>query len=315
MNPIFDRTLRLETRVVYIVPQNCPTWSSTSQTESVRWLKVDSSGRIRETNQTRIGGNENLSIPVKLSDSNGFSILGAIGLHYSKSAITSVLESQKIIHGGLIRVANTTNFPSSGWLRFLDLQGKIRYSKYVKKTNTSFILSSSSSECIDDFYTGATSFIELVSFTNERTTLSNRDYVIENSRSYRTDGAIAVPTVPVHCSRYFVLAELAVNPPHGIKDIVKIDIREDGGGLIEEKYNEAKAKNPKAQWYPNTSNYDGQIYPGKAVVVIKLPISIKQSFTEGQIQEIINENIAFGVMPIIQYYGYQPVITSISAKD
>ena len=63
------------------------------------------------------------------------------------------------------------------------------------------------------------------------------------------------------------MAELSVNPPHRIGALTEIDIREDGGGVKEDKYTDAKWINPEVQWLNDFTNYDGQIYPGNAVIV------------------------------------------------
>jgi hypothetical protein len=104
---------------------------------------------------------------------------------------------------------------------------------------------------------------------------------------------------------------MSLNPPHSKEDLVKIDVRKDGGGIIKDKYEDAKKLNPEVQWLDSTGDYSGQIYPGNAVDIIKLPVSILSTFTEIQLKELVNACVPVGVMPLIRYYGYTPEIVYI----
>jgi hypothetical protein len=310
MNPIFDSNATKEVRVFYLVPSNCPTNPAPSgQTEAIRWLRVSSSGKIIQTNQNAYGGNENLDYNVSLIDSSGYGLKGIIGLYYSWYSYTSSSSLQEIYPDNTINVVSTEGFPKSGWLRFVDsISSTIKYAFYREKTNTSFILGSNSNQVpvvSGGVFVASGTTIELVNFINERSTLSNRDYETEIIT------LSSELTAPVSASRYFILAETSINPPHKIDDTVLIDIRENGGGIKEDKYEDAKKINPRAQWIADYNNYDGQVLPGNAALVVKLPISIKNSFSPEQIKSIVEENITLGVVPLIRYYGYQPEIISV----
>lgn len=327
MNPIFDREASRETRVVYIVPNNCPTNSAASgQTQSIRWLKVSPSGKINELNQDGSGGNENIKgtsvdgdFNTYLSSQNGYSLNGMTGVHYSWRAETSISFAQEIVGGQELFVDSTSDFPRSGWIRFLDNTaaspeglGIYRYCYYEKKTTSSFIISNENLKVPvvgAGLFVDAGTGVELVNFIDERSTLSNRIY--ETELDHRSEES----TIPSHVSRYFILAETCINPPHAVDESVKIDLRQNGGGIRPEKYEEAKTHNPKVQWYSNNGNYNGQVTPGNAAIIVKLPVSIKKSFSEEQIRDIIESNIPFGTMPIIRYYGYRPEITSLLPRQ
>lgn len=307
MNPIYDTTVAKETRALYLIPSNCPTNDNPSgQTAAIRWIKISPSGRITSSNQDGTEGNERIDEDVRLLDDDGYRLYGIVGLHYSWHATTTMSSEQEIVYNNIIDVESTVNFPRTGWLRFIDTASHARYVKYIDKTETTFILSGDAGEVpvvSGGVYTGST--IELVNFIDERTTSSTRNYELEIAR-------VPNGVIPVHFSRYFVLADLSVNPPHGANESVHIDIRENGGGLIPEKYEEAKLKNPKVQWFSDNGKYDGQVYPGNGAIVIKLPISIKKMFTDEQIKDIIDSNVPYGMVPLIRYYGYQPEITSVT---
>lgn len=316
MNSIFDSDVVNEIRAVYLVPKNCPTNPlASAQSESIRWLKISQSGKILDTNQNGIGGNENIKLDTKLSSTEGNSLTGVIGLHYSWRASTKSSELQEVDYGTVLNVVSTSGFPRTGWLRFIDDSvlsvsntGVYRYVYYEEKTDTSFILSSTELEVpitSNTINISEDQTIELVNFVDERTINSDRDYQSElSNRVNETD-------IPINASRYFVIGEVSLNPPHSVDQAVKIDVRENGGGIRKEKYDEAKYINPRVQWYSDNGTYDGQVTPGNAVIVIKLPVSIKKNFSEQQIKDIIESNIPYGTLPIIRYYGYQPKITSL----
>jgi hypothetical protein len=305
MNPIFDQSAASEVRAIYIVPTSTPNGNLTTQTESVRWVKISSSGKIIATNQDGTGNNEILNTDVALESTYGYRLSGVIGLHYNWRASCAVVGYEEAIAGGEIVVNSTSIFPRSGWIRFLDQYDVMRYARFTSKTDTSLILSSNQNEVA---YTSSGVFlsnntvIELVNFIDERTTLSERLH------SYELAHVPSADFYPPSFSRYFILAEMSINPPHSHNDLVHIDIRQDGGGIDPDKYEEAKAINPEAQWLANYCGYNGQVYPGNAVMVVKLPISILDSFNQHDIQRIVESNVALGVKPIIRYYGYQPNI-------
>lgn len=305
MNPIYDQGVMKETRSIYLVPSNCPTNSeATGQTSAICWLKISASGKITEASQDGSGGNEKISDDASLTDTNGYGLTGVVGLHYSWRATTTMSSSQELVASSVLSVVSTQTFPRTGWLRFIDTTGKARYAAYINKTATTLTLSDNSAE-VPSSGVFADSTVELVNFIDERSTISTRDYDIELTR---------VPTgsIPIHTSRYFVLSDLSVNPPHGVNEAVNIDIRQNGGGIIPDKYEEAKLQNPKVQWFSDNGSYDGQVYPGNGAIIIKLPVSIQKMFTDEQIKDIIESNIPYGMVPLIRYYGYQPEITSVT---
>jgi len=312
MNPIFDSNVHAQTRVVYLVPSSAPNENTTTQTASVMWLKVSRADLIEELNQDGTCGNESINTDVILSDDDGYKITGALGLHYSWNSSTAASAQSpatvvEVILNYPFYVESTDGFPRTGWLRAKDTSGNYRYFKYTDKTDTYFELSSSSSEVptngtinIDDGET-----VELVSFLQERTTLTDRTWDDELSAYGLSTG------FPVMASQYFVLAEMAVNPPHSKEGLSIIDVREDGGGINESKYEEAKLLNPQVQWFNDYNSFDGQVYPSNAVIVVKLPYTVLDDFTLDNLREIVSEKVPYGIYPLIKFYGYEPRVISI----
>jgi hypothetical protein len=178
--------------------------------------------------------------------------------------------------------------------------------RYESISNNSLVLSSSSSEVPNDsVILEEDTILELVNFLDENTTLSIRNPTSEN---LAFDVESSYPSI---FTRYFVLGELTVNPPHNMNDISIIDVREDGGGIRQELYEEAKLLDPKVQWLNNINPVEGQRTPGNAVVVIKLPKSILNTYSLDNLKEIVGQSIPFGTYPVIRFFGYEPQITEI----
>jgi hypothetical protein len=305
MNPIFDQDVHNQLRAVYIVPSTPVNNNQGSQTASIRWVKMSPAGVIEETNQDGTEGNENLNTNVALSSSEGTRLTGVLGMHYNwrSTAVCSAL--QEILSDGSLSVNSTDGFPPSGWLRFLDSSGVMRYAEYTERTDTAFVFGDNVPDTVAAVMISNGTTVELVNFLDERTTLSTRTGSDELGYLSASD------TYPVSFSRYFILAEMCINPPHSHKELVFIDLREDGGGIIPDKYEEAKAIQPKVQWYNDFGDFRGQIYPGNATVVVKLPSYILTTFTEDQIEQIIDQNMPMGIKPIVRYYGYEPHVTRV----
>lgn len=313
MNPIFDAEAHKQTRALYLVPKSGPN-GNTAQTQAVRYLKISPGGVIEETSQDGSGNNDDITGETQLGDANGYSIINVEGLHYNWRAETDIQASFQCAPGAAVSVANTDKLPRSGWIRFLDNNDYWTYAKYSSKTDATLVFSSESGETPETtptitFGTPSTATLQLVNFLDQYTTSSYSSLTDEESRYGLSSG------FPNCFSRYLILADLSINPPLGLHDLARIDVREEGGGIIPEKYDEAKLLNPEAQWYRDFLRYDGQPTPGNAAVVIKLPAKLLDIFSKEKIEEVIDENIPYGVKPLIRYYGYKPEILSISTAS
>jgi len=310
MNPIFDTEAHKELRALYIVPQSLINANQSSQTQSIEWLKISPSGLINSLSQDSTGGNEDISADVGLSSAAGYGLLGTVGLHYNWRASSTASSTQEIIYSQALSVVSASRFPYRGWIRFLDTSNIYRYAKFVDRTDTTLVLSSSQSQVAYEaagLFVSSGTTIELVNFIDERTTISVRG-TDETGYTYGS-------AVPVHYSRYFLLAELSINPPHSHKDLVRIDVRENGGGVKSSSYEDAKLLNPKVQWLADLGDYDGQVYPGDAVLVVKLPIALLDTYTESELYDILEQNVPFGIQPLIRYYGYTPNVLYVGPQE
>lgn len=305
MNPLFDRQVANEIRCIYIVPRADVNSNLNSQSESIRWIKISSSGRCISTNQDGSGGNENISLDTTYTN-EGYSVSGILGLHYNSTALATTPSIQEVSANGLLLLSSTTEFPSRGWVRFIDSSTNyVRYVEYIDKTNLGLELAPNVPYTT---FTLSNGEIELVNFIDEYTTLSGRGFSDED--------AITKPPLTASVrKRYFSLAELSVNPPHGIEELVRIDIRKNGGGIIKDKYDEAKAAQPQVQWYNDFGDFDGQPHPGNATEIVKLPARITETISELNIEDLVDKSVTLGVKPLVRYYGYEPEIISVLPVD
>ncbi len=102
------------------------------------------------------------------------------------------------------------------------------------------------------------------------------------------------------------IAIINIVPNSSLRDLVLIDTRSQGGGLLEEITNEIiKKSNSEADSYWDIGFYDGQSYQGNAVNLIRIPKSLLKSnggnFTKEEIEIIVNKHVALGVLPIVEF--------------
>jgi hypothetical protein len=309
MNPLFDPDAILQTRAVYLVPESIANDNLGVQEASIQWVKVSTSGVIESCSQDGTGNNININQDVALHDLNGYKISNAVGLHYNWRATTTTSAMRTISPGGRLPLNSTSSFPKTGWARVKDSNNEWRYFDFIEKTSSELVLGQNVPAIIaipND------SDVELVNFIDEFTVNTSRD-LSDELQAYTPFATDNTDFPNVFCG-YFVLADLSINQPHSKEDATVIDIRENGGGIIEDLYDEAKQLNAEAQWMSDMTPFDGQLYPGRGAVVVKLPVSIKETFTEEQIERIVEDNIAYGTKPLIRYYGYQPRIELVSSS-
>jgi hypothetical protein len=308
MNPIFDLNATNEKRIIFLVPRNEKNTNSTTQTASIGTLRVGKNGKIIYSNQDGRDYNPKLDFDTRVSSSNGYSLSGVLGLHYSWFSTTTSSEAFDFSSGTTLSVVSTNGFPKSGWLRTLDTSSNYRYFKYTSKTDIAFVLSETAEHHPLTGTIPSSSQIELVNFIDEFAIQSRRNAQEEIDYYGETTG------YPSFYSQYLILGELSINPPHGVHDLTRIDVRQNGGGIREELYDEAKALNPEIQWLNDYGTFNGQVYPGSSVLVVKLPISLKEDFSLDRIREIVKEHVPMGVYPLIRFYGYEPRIISCTPE-
>jgi len=87
------------------------------------------------------------------------------------------------------------------------------------------------------------------------------------------------------------------------KDMVILDTRTRGGGLDEELSREIIAKvNKESLHHWDIGYFDGEAYQENGVIIIRLPRSLLNRFTESQIQAAVAKWKGYGILPIIEYH-------------
>ena len=309
LNPVFNSDASESIYSIYIVPESTENGNLGTQDASIMWLKISKNGVILDTSQDGTNNNEDLKKEAELLDVSGYTgygITGVIGLHYGWRAYTKLTSLLDFLSDTEVSVQSTSSFPEYGWLRAKDFSGKYIYFRYISKTDTTFnldpaVVPNAGLSILDG------ESIELVNFVDERTTETIRDGQEE------LDAFGLSVQNPSIFSRYFTLAELSVNQPHGVSDLAIIDVRQNGGGIKEDKYDEAKEINPEVQWYSDFNNFAGQVLPGNAALVVKLPIALLDDYSLADLKALVNDRMPMGVHPIIRFYGYQPRIASITS--
>jgi hypothetical protein len=104
--------------------------------------------------------------------------------------------------------------------------------------------------------------------------------------------------------RWLILGSVTTNPVNTISNSIVLDSRSSGGGLKEEISNNESFRmaHPETSWYWDLGYYIGRPFPAAGAVVIKIPSSVVDSFTDEQIRAKILKHAALGIYPIIEFY-------------
>jgi len=110
------------------------------------------------------------------------------------------------------------------------------------------------------------------------------------------------------------LARIYLKPNSTQEDISVIDGRKRGGGLKETINQEVINQiNPESNYYWDIGYLDGKAYPGNSVIIVKLPKEILKDyggkFETQEVEEIIDEHIAYGSYFIIEYIDDEDFIS------
>jgi len=122
---------------------------------------------------------------------------------------------------------------------------------------------------------------------------------------------------------FLVLADVTVDEGSHIDDLILIDSRRRGGGIRDDRYEEALVLNPELVWNWDQGNWDGVPYRGTATYMVEVPVNVLDgaggTFRTNQVTDVVERHTAFGVYPItkaygpdIQVSGITPAATSIS---
>ena len=98
---------------------------------------------------------------------------------------------------------------------------------------------------------------------------------------------------------------------------IRIDIRQLGGGIDEEKEDEAIHYNPRAAYFPSVAPENGYEYGRYGSTVCKVPYTLHKDYggelLDEQIRERLMTHMASGEYPVIRWSGVIPEWVSLTA--
>lgn len=144
----------------------------------------------------------------------------------------------------------------------------------------------------------------------------NNNYIYEDpitGNSFQYQGWKDAYTQAPHW--YVLLANVFAIQTLAPRDISSFDIRLRGGGIKEQRLDEALELQDEVQWYWDVGYWDGQPYPGMGANIVEIPRKVLQEvggqFTRGQVREVVQQHMAEGSYPVIRYYDQSTVILKL----
>jgi len=98
-----------------------------------------------------------------------------------------------------------------------------------------------------------------------------------------------------------ILGALQVRQTNSVNDLNIYDTRSRGGGIKEDKYEDAIGINKNAYSVADMGHIDGVPYPGSSVVVYTLPSELKDTMSTDEIKKRASKHLALGVVPILEF--------------
>lgn len=100
-----------------------------------------------------------------------------------------------------------------------------------------------------------------------------------------------------------VLGSIKITNDYTKYDIVSLDTRTRGGGLKDTVSREQiNTQDQLSNNFWDISDFDGPSYYGNGITIIKVPNSVLNKFTKKEVEEIVKNHLAYGILPIIKYY-------------
>lgn len=285
LNPVLNSSVRGNKVVYYLVPKSEDPNNNLLRTGSIHYLVVNPYGSIQSCSQDGADGNADLA-----------SVFGSATWFYERTA--SVVSSTSITSASTtVTVSSTADFPDRGVLR-VRYSGTDVFIPYVSKTSTVFTFAGPASTYGVGTTISAPETLRLASFVD--------NYTVESTWGFTPGLGIAgTGGRNGFWYRYLILGEVCISQNQSIDNLTLIDARVSGGKVKQDLYEQAKALNPEVTWTKQEYEEFGQFYPGRGVVVIKLPYGLLQEFggdfTESQITEIVSRHISGGMIPLVRY--------------
>lgn len=183
----------------------------------------------------------------------------------------------------------------------LDMTGKVIRSNWSRFNN--------STQKLDDdefvYYDTWPDFLQT-------TTPGDDDYISPDTHEFLSEFSVE----GTNTVNFLVLGEVSVGEATHFKQLLTLDTRVRGGGVREEKFNEAIGRDPDTAYNWDTGHWDGLPYPGNAAYYVEVPVDLLEGaggvWTSDQIHDVVYKHTALGVYPVIKAYGVDVIISGMN---
>jgi hypothetical protein len=114
---------------------------------------------------------------------------------------------------------------------------------------------------------------------------------------------------------YLLLGDVTVAPANRPEELVQLDARRRGGGIIDTSIDSLQEDYPELTWFWDVGYWDGIPYPGNASYMVEVPVDIFTGaggvFIQQEVKDIISQHTAAGIYPVVKAYGVDVTISGI----
>jgi hypothetical protein len=123
----------------------------------------------------------------------------------------------------------------------------------------------------------------------------------------------------VQISNFLILGDVTVSPATTVDEVISIDSRRRGGGIIDTQMETVIGINPEVQWYWDEGYWDGTPYPGNASYLVEVPVDILTNtpsgvFTQQEVRDVVERHTALGMYPLTRAYGIDVTVSGLSVS-
>jgi hypothetical protein len=114
---------------------------------------------------------------------------------------------------------------------------------------------------------------------------------------------------------FLILGDVTVAPAQSVEEVVEVDSRVRGGGIVAGQIDSAREIQPEIDWYWDIGNWDGIPYPGNASYLVEVPVEVLEgaggTLRTDEVRDIVERHTAFGVYPVVRGYGIDVELTDV----
>jgi hypothetical protein len=134
------------------------------------------------------------------------------------------------------------------------------------------------------------------------------DVVVQNKSTIRhTFDYEELQLIQLAHPEAIILGSMKISTEYSKADITMLDTRVRGGGLKKDvSESEINSTDELSKHFWDISSFSGPTYYGNGITVIKIPKDVLEEngglFTKRDVDDIVNQHLAYGVKAIIDYY-------------